>query len=393
MEGPRACREEEFEEVIALINSVFREGTDQDISTDYPLAFNKSQLKNMRIIKENDRVVCHVPIVPREVIASDDRFIIAIIAPTVTHPDYRRKGYGTLCLRDCIHTMEEKGYDLSVLWTEEATFPFYQKSGWEAVASQGWFYHLCLADVRLFQEQSFDVVEYDPTSEDHIDKIMQLHETEPYRIIRSPSDYRALFALPKTTTYLAMEKREIAAYLTFGEEMNKPGIIESGGKLMGLEALLRHVLLERGSAEGIDVLIPLTPSALGHLLKNKGVSEKYPIEEKEAIGYQMVRVNSLRNFLGKIKNYLVKKTVDLEGDLSLICKESGEEVTLKFNDGDVNFPAEKSQNQVLLSRCEISRLIFGPYRTMTRTKAKGGEGEILERIFPYYFPIWEIDHC
>ncbi len=393
MEGPRACKKEEFEEVIALMNSVFREGTDQDISTDYPLVFNKSQLKNMRIIKEDDRVVCHVPIVPQEVVASDDRFIIAIIGPTVTHPDYHRKGYGTLCLRDCIHIMEEKGYDLSVLWTEEATFPFYQKSGWEAVASQGWLYHLYPVDAKLFQEQSFDVVEYDPTSENYMDNIMRLHEAEPYRIIRSPSDCRALFALPKTTTYLAMEGREVAAYLTFGEGMNKPGIIESGGKPMALEALLRRVLLERGSEEGIDALISLTPSALGHLLKNKGVSEKHPIEEKEAIGYQMVRVNSLRNFLQMIQNYLVKKAVDLEGDLSLVCKESGEEVTLKFSDGSVNFPTEKSENQVVLSRREISRLIFGPYKATEPVKAKGGKDEILERIFPYYFPIWEIDHC
>ena len=393
MEGPRGCKKEEFEEVIALINSVFREGTDQDISTDYPLVFNKSQLKNMRIIKEDDRVVCHIPVVPREVVASDDRFTIAIIGPTVTHLDYRQRGYGTLCLRDCIHIMEEKGYDLSVLWTEEATFPFYQKSGWEAVASQGWLYHLDLVDAELFQGRSFDLLEYDPINENYIDDIMRLHEAEPYRIIRWPSDYRALSALPNITTCLAMEKREIVAYLTFGEGMNKPGIIESGGKLTGLEALVRKVLLERGSAEGIDALIPLTSSALGHLLKNKRAGEKYPIEEKGAVGYQMVRVNSLRSFLRKIKNYLVKKTVDLEDDLSLICKESGEEVTLKFCDGEVNFPTEKSQNQVVLSRREISQLIFGPYRAVESTKAKGGAGEILERIFPYYFPIWEIDHC
>ncbi len=204
MEGPRGCKKEEFEEVIALINSVFREGTDQDISTDYPLVFNKSQLKNMRIIKEDDRVVCHVPVVPREVVASDDRFTIAIIGPTVTHLDYRQRGYGTLCLRDCIHIMEEKGYDLSVVWTEEATFPFYQKSGWEAVASQGWLYHLDLVDAELFQGRSFDLLEYDPINENYIDDIMRLHEAEPYRNIRWPSDYRALSALPNITTCLAM---------------------------------------------------------------------------------------------------------------------------------------------------------------------------------------------
>ena len=40
MDGPRACREDEFDEAIALINSVFRAESDQDIRTDYPLVFN-----------------------------------------------------------------------------------------------------------------------------------------------------------------------------------------------------------------------------------------------------------------------------------------------------------------------------------------------------------------
>lgn len=32
--------------------------------------------------------------------------------------------------------MEEHGWPVSVLWTQERTFPFYQNSGWEAMGSQ-----------------------------------------------------------------------------------------------------------------------------------------------------------------------------------------------------------------------------------------------------------------
>ena len=87
MDGPRACRESEFDEIIALINQVFREGTNQDIRTDYPLVFNSSKLGYMRIIKVDDKVVSHVPVAPREVITLDDTFTIGIISGTVTHPD------------------------------------------------------------------------------------------------------------------------------------------------------------------------------------------------------------------------------------------------------------------------------------------------------------------
>ena len=109
IDGPRACQASEFEEVIALINQVFRAGTNQDIRTDYPLVFNQSKMEYMRILKVDGVVVAHVPVWLREAVVGDDRLRIGIICPTVTHPDYRRHGYATLCLQDCIRIMEEEG--------------------------------------------------------------------------------------------------------------------------------------------------------------------------------------------------------------------------------------------------------------------------------------------
>ncbi len=125
MDGPRACLPSDDVEIVDLINKLFREGTGQDVRTDYPLLYDPARLSYRRVIKMDGKVVAHVPVVPREVILDEDAFTVGLISATLTHPDYRRRGLATLCLRDCVRIMEEERWPVSVLWTMEATFPFY----------------------------------------------------------------------------------------------------------------------------------------------------------------------------------------------------------------------------------------------------------------------------
>ena len=392
MDGPRACREPEFDEVISLINRDFRAGTDQDIRTDYPLIFDTSKLQYMRILKVDGKVVSHVPVAPREAVAANDRFMIGIISPTVTHPDYRARGYATLCLRDCIRIMEEEGWPVSLLWTQEATFPFYQKSGWEAVGPQDRVYRLGPQEQGHFEARSYDIISYDAGNPRHLESIMKMHDAEPYRISRSRTEYRALFALPKTSTFLAMQRNEVASYLMIGLGVNKPGLLEGGGDVEGLEALVRHALLERGSEEEVQVLVPLTPSGLGRLMEVKKPRTRRPIEEAEGVGNQMMRVNSLGDLLRQIGNHLRRKAAGLHGDVCLVCEETGEATTLKFRDGNVEVSSERLPEQLTLNRRQLAQLIFGPHPSASPLKFKGTAGKILQGIFPFYFPVWELDH-
>ena len=392
IEGPRGCRAAEFEEVIALINSVFRAGTDQDIRTDYPLVFNHPKMEYMRILKVDGMVVAHVPVWPREAVAGNDRLQFGIISPTVTHPDYRRRGYATLCLGDCVRIMEEKGWSLSVLWTLEATFPFYQQSSWEAVGSQGWLYQLLPQEHALFENGPFDVVQYDPINTDMLNAMIRLHDAEPHRIARTNEEYYALFSLPKTNTFLAVNGETVAAYLIFGEGTNKPGLIEGGGDIAGLETLVRHLLLERASDSEIQVLLPLVPSTLGQLIEEKKPGSGRPIEEAKGVGYQMMRINSLEKLLRQIEHHLQSKSAGLQGEVCLVCRETDEAVTLKFRDGDVDLSTERSAAALILTRRQLTQLIFGPHAAATPVECGGVTGEILQTIFPFYVPIWELDH-
>lgn len=392
IDGPRACRASEFEEVIALINEVFRSGTDQDIRTDYPLVFNHSKLEYMRILKADDRVVAHVPVWLREAMVGEDRLRIGIISPTVTHPDYRSRGYATRCLRDCIRLMDEADVPVSVLWTLEATFPFYQRSGWEAVGSQGWLYQLRPEEHTRFASGAFEVVRHDRRDAASFNALMNLHAAEPHRIVRSVEEYRALFSLPKTTTFLAMDGKELASYLIFGEGVNKPGLIEGGGTIEGLETLVKHVLLEREADSEIQVLLPLVPSNLGQLMREKKPGSERPIEEAKGVGYQMMRINSLEKLLGQMVQHLRGRLAGVDGEVCLVCRETEESVTMKFGDGEVALSTERLLGAVVLTRRELTQLIFGVPPAAKRVKCRGITGEILETIFPFYVPIWELDH-
>ena len=95
--------------------------------------------------------------------------------------------------------METHGWPISVLWTEEATFPFYQKPGWEAVGIQGKAYFLSQYNAELFKPGECEIIPYDPDL--HLSSIAKIHNNESYRIERTLEEYKALFNLPKSKTW------------------------------------------------------------------------------------------------------------------------------------------------------------------------------------------------
>lgn len=399
VDGPRACTEADLEDALALINGVFREGTDQDVRTDYPLVYHPSARHLQRIIRVDGELVAHVPVAPRGVIAEGDAFTAGLISATVTHPDHRHHGYATACLMSCVETMDEEGWPVSVLWTLERTFPFYQQAGFEAVASQGWVYTLGPGDFDAVQGGRFGAVEYDAADPDHLDAIMEMHEAEPLRIARSRSDYETLFSLPKVYTFLATDGGGIVGYLVYGESSNKPGLIEAGGPVEAVEALAAHVV--RSVGRDIQAITPLTPTALGAICGARAPGTRQPVEKAAGVGNQMHRINSLEGLLRSIRGHLGAKSEGRTGQVSLVCTDSGEAVTLDFADGEAEVSAGACAEPIALTRRELTRLVFGSHPVIGPLDVGGpGAGPstspgqaLLNLVFPYYFPIWELDHC
>ena len=340
----------------------------------------------MRILKVDGKVMANVPVTRQDFIANADTFAIGIIGATGTHPEHRKKGYATVCLRDCARIMEEKDWPLSVLWTMEATFPFYQHSGWEAVAPQSQVYKLQPGDRELFDSGPFDIIRYDKAASAYLDAIMKIHDAEPCRIKRSLKVCETLLTLPKINTYLAMNGKDVAGYLVFGEGTNKPDIIEGGGSPQGLEALVGYVLTKHAKQE-INVMLPIIPTKLGQLLEIK----KPTSLQNNVDDFQMIRINSLEKLLRGIEGHLRCKSAGIVGEVRLVCKESGHGLTMKFRDGDVSFSSESVPDEIVLTRRELVQLIFGVHQSAKAIECKGDAGKILQKIFPYYCPVWVLD--
>ena len=391
VDGPRACTKADLEDALALINSVFRAGTDQDVRIDYPMVYHPSAMHLQRIVRVDGKLVAHVPVAPRGVISGDDSFTAAMISATVTHADHRHHGYGTACLMSCIRTMEEEGWPVSVLWTMERTFPFYQQAGYEAVASQGWVYSVGPEDLGALPDGRFGVVEYDAADLGHLDAIMGMHETEPLRIARSHTDYEALFSLPKVSTFLATDGGGFAGYLMYGESSNKPGLIEAGGPVEAVEALASHVV--RSAGRDIQAITPLTPTPLGALCEARVPETRQPVEKAAGVGNQMHRINSLEGLLRSIRGHLGSRSEGQSGQVSLVCTDSGEAVTLSFANGEAEVSSGAATEPIALTRRELTRVVFGSHPTLGPLNVSGPGADLLKLVFPYYFPIWELDHC
>ena len=140
---------------------------------------------------------------------------MGIISPTGTHPDHRHKGYGTLCLNDCVSIMENNHWPISVLWTQEQTFPFYQNSGWEGVKTQGKFISINPSDHKEFKELGFEVSRLNDGDQKQLNEVISIHKKHPYTIERSEDDYKTLFNLHKIETWIASAGGKVAGYMVY----------------------------------------------------------------------------------------------------------------------------------------------------------------------------------
>ena len=106
-----------------------------------------------------------------------------------------------------------------------------------------------------------------------------------------------------------------------------------------------------------------------------------------------MRVNSLGSLIRRITGHLRERSAGgVEGTVCLVCKDDGEAVTISLRNGDVEVSTERSGEPVELTRRQLTKLIFGPHPAADPITADGEAGEVLDAIFPFYFPVWELDH-
>jgi len=368
--------------MIALVDSALRKGADQSLLTDYPLVYQDSNMQNIFVIKVNGEMASVVPYFPRKVVFHGCRFKIGIISPTATSPDHRRKGYGLKCLNACVEKMTRDGIDLSVLWTEVPTFRFYEHAQYQGVRSQEYLYSCTKTDQKVFSNNGHQVIEYDPESKQYIADIQAIHNMEVFSVVRSSEEYPFLFSLPNMITLVALQGDEPIAYLLVSRAVNRPGLVEAGGEKAAVETLVEHVLAELDDHTELTAYANLTPTVLGDLLE-----EKMPERKAPGTANMMIRINDVPSIMEKISPWLEQKNAGAVRKFSIHITDSAKLISFEFTERGLKLGSDRLDTHVEISLRKFTSIVFGAH-----PERPVDVPDMLRDVFPFYFPIWELDH-
>jgi len=387
MEGPRAVKQAEFNEALALANRVFRTGVDQNMSTDYPLVFSSSNLENLRVVLEDLRIISHAAMAERELGEKGCVLPISMICAMATDPTYRKRGAATKIIEDAIATMHARGNVFGLLWTGEAR-DFYRRLGWEVISSNGWAY-LIQPDQASQFDQSLSVRSYQGGKD--LKWIMKTYENHPSQVARTHSEYQKLFGLPKVRVWVAEEADQLEGYLVLAEAYNKSGVVEWGGSSQALSSLLSKVL-SSGRNDPLQVFVPIGSNPMTDLLTTKGYQDRIPMEEADGCGLKMVRILSLKALFQKLSPHLQVQLRRCSGQLGVVVAETGERVSLEWDGNHITVGSARIAGEIRLSLHQAARFIFGPEKPSAIIDLPESIAQDLDRAFPFEFYIWMLDY-
>jgi GNAT superfamily N-acetyltransferase len=381
VDGPRACLPGELPQVIGLVDAAMRAGSDQTMLTDYPLVYAAGNLENVRVVGMGERLVATCPVLPRLIRGDGYDYRLGVISPTATDPGHRHRGYGERCVASCVERMDRLGIEISVLWTMVATFPFYERNGYQAVRPDLEVLQLSSADAGRFRPGRDDIVDLDPGDAGRLAQVRALHEADGPGVLRALGEYAPLFSLPKMRTLLAIRDGQVTAYLVDSRAINKPGLIEGGGSTESLEGLVERAL--RSSEPGRTVAVPLLRT--GHALRML-IEARLPERTPAGGGNTMVRINAPRAFFHAISGWLVRRAGGASRSLSIEIADAGEVVSLDLGRQAV-IGSERRATHAVLTRRELAAVVFGPHAERAVEIPAS-----LADLFPIELPIPPLDH-
>lgn len=132
------------------------------------------------VLERDGRIVSHVGTYPMEIVVGPSRLLCGGIGGVGTLSEERGKGYMSRLMEESVRRMRERGWHLSALWGDRQR---YSNFGYETCGVK---YHLRINRRSLgrCQVQPVPVEEVDPTSEEVVKRLRELHATLSYRVER-----------------------------------------------------------------------------------------------------------------------------------------------------------------------------------------------------------------
>ena len=181
--GPAAATTPQVDSAAALADSVFRPGGEGIMGEHFPLLFDRSRRRQLRVVTHGNDVVSLVGVTVDDVAMLGCRMRVAGIGAVCTHPDWRGRGLAGALLRDAIEVAKRQGAATMLISGNRS---LYNRHG--AQPAGRFLQYTIPADRLPALEPSLTITEL---SAENCRAALALFEAEPIRWQRAPEDYAA----------------------------------------------------------------------------------------------------------------------------------------------------------------------------------------------------------
>jgi GNAT superfamily N-acetyltransferase len=364
MEGPRAPVLEEFPELVSFLDQNLRDqnAASWSIADEYPTTVNPQNIKNFRIIKDEEKILSHALFKPIMCKTRRGLFKVGAVGSVVTHDDYRNQGLSQNIIKDCLEALTAQNCDIAILWTN--LYDFYRKMGFELAGSE---ISLLIEKPLLIPESNLKIMQnnrVDPQA------LYRLYNQHSVCSIRTLEDFEKFLKIPNSRLYTAWTPDgKMDAYAVEGKGADLQGYVhEWGGSVDGIAALANHIFMT--TQKPITVISPSHSQNLIRKLQSLGV--------KRVDGFLgMIKITNTQNFFAKI----VKNAKQEWGIGNFVLEKRGE--TYFYGLGDNLFKTDQES--------DIIRLLFGPQKPSRLHDCGPQMNAVLDKIFPLEMWIWGFD--
>lgn len=345
IDGPRACRLEELEELLELVNFVFRTSSGRlpTIATDYPHIYRESNLENVRVIGVDGTLRASLGTWSMQIALGDVRLNTLGVNAVTTHPDWRGRGFGELLMRDVEGRAQRAGCDLIHL---SAGVPeWYRKLDYEDGGCQ-LTYTLNRGNVGFLP--GADELEIDSGLERYLEDLHRIHTNDQLGAVREPDDLPLVLGRTSPHLYVAKRGGNVEAYVLVREAEKL--VIEHGGAA-DLVAPLLGVVFER----------------VDNVNEGRSTTRRGADHQVELKSHLTVEVSPLQSGLVALLDQIgipVSRhswhMVQLLYPSSIFDKLGMSDITVSKREDD--FLVQAGERAESYSRRQLVKLIFGPER-------------------------------
>ena len=377
-EGPRLATEEDFPEILDLVDRCFRRRAG-GMGDEWAHCYDETKPEEHAIIRRDGRVVSNVGCICQTLKIGDAELEAAGITAVSTDPRYRANGYMTQLLEFWLGRIDDLAVPLAELAGNRRR---YGRFGWDNAG----FDRRYRITERSFQNPAGGtehVRRYDGSGE-LLSLVRDLYESQRFYVVRDEGAFRTHLGRSNLETVVYTESGE-ESYLTFTRNERDGWIYEAVGTERGVRALLAYVFRTFGSNTN-SLRTRLHPSdPLNGLFGSRDVSNHW-----ETAIHRKVNVRDLPAVLDAFTGQIADRWSRFgrgEATVSLGIDEDDDAAELSVSDDGATVNRVTVPPKIELNRREAARLLFGYPETVSAYESD----PVLDTILPLEFFIPRTD--